>query len=184
MTAPPVARLPIVGVMGASAAAWEQFAWPLGQHLAERGVHLLTGGGAGAMAAVAEAFCAVAGRRGVSIGILPTVKHPAGGFVVVAGYPNPWVEIPILTPLGVFSGTDDDFVSRNHVNILTANAIVALPGATGTHNEIRLARRFGKQLILHGPPAEFAAFAGALPVASTLAEVIVFLDGVVGAEAR
>lgn len=184
MTAPPVAHLPIVGVMGASAAAWQQFAGPLGQHLAERGVHLLTGGGAGAMAAVAEAFCAVPGRRGVSIGILPSVKHPVHAFVAVAGYPNPWVEIPILTPLGIFNGTDDDFLSRNHVNILTSNAIVALPGGIGTHNEIRLARRFGKKLILFGPPAEFAAYAGALPVASTLAEVSAFLDGVVGAEAR
>jgi len=171
-----IQRLPIVGVMGAGTAAWPDFAAPLGAHLAARGVHLLTGGGGGTMAAVAEAFCAVPGRRGISIGILPADPDPVKGFVPRKGYPNPWVELPVVTPLGTFHGTDDALVTRNHANILTADAIVALPGAVGTHNEIRLARRFGKKIVLFGPAAEFAAYAGALPVATALAEVIAFLD--------
>jgi len=171
-----IARLPIVGVMGASGAAWPDYAAPLGAHLAARGVHLLTGGGGGTMAAVAEAFTAVAGRRGLSIGIVPTVAHPEAGFAALPGYPNPFVELPIVTPLGVFVGDDDALVTRNHVNILSSDAIVALPGAVGTHNEIRLARRFGKRLVLFGPPAEFAAYAGAIPLAASLDEVSRFLD--------
>jgi uncharacterized protein (TIGR00725 family) len=175
-----VRRLPIVGVMGASAAPWAEYAAPLGAHLAERGVHLLTGGGTGTMAAVAAAFCAVAARRGVSIGIVPTAAHPERGFVALPGYPNPWVEVPIMTPLGTFSGSDDALVTRNHVNVLSADAIVALPGAVGTHNEIRLARRFAKPLVLFGPAAEFAVYAGAIPHAASIAEVAAFLDAALG----
>lgn len=176
----PIRRLPIVGVMGAHAEAWAELAAPLGAHLAARGVHLLTGGGGGTMAAVAEAFCAAPGRRGVSIGILPTAAHPRRGFAPLPGYPNRWVEVPIVTPLGIFTGTDDAPITRNYVNVLTADAVVALPGSAGTHNEIRLARRFGKKLVLFGPPAEFAVYQGALPVAATLPEVIAFLDSVLG----
>lgn len=176
-----VARLPIVGVMGSHSVGWAEYAKPLGAHLAARGVHLLTGGGTGTMAAVAEAYCAVAGRRGVSIGILPAVADPARGFAPMPGYPNPWVEVPIVAPLGVFHGTDDSLVTRNHVNILSADAVVALPGQVGTHNEIRLARRFGKKIVLFGPEKEFAVYERALPLASTLAEVIAFLDSALAA---
>lgn len=170
------ARLPIVGVMGSHAADWADYAKPLGAHLAGRGVHLLTGGGTGTMAAVAEAFCAVPGRRGVSIGILPAAPDPVRGFAPMEGYPNPWVEVPIVTPLGIFDGTDDMLVTRNHINILSADAIVALPGRAGTHNEIRLARRFTRKIVLFGPAAEFAVYERALPHAETLAEVTAFLD--------
>lgn len=162
--------------MGASGAAWPDYAAPLGAHLAARGVHLLTGGGGGTMAAVAEAFTRVAGRRGLSIGIVPTVAHPEAGFAALPGYPNPFVELPIVTPLGVFVGDDDAMVTRNHVNVLTSDAIVALPGAVGTHNEIRLARRFGKKLVLFGPPSEFEIYAAAIPRAGAIEEVAGFLD--------
>jgi uncharacterized protein (TIGR00725 family) len=175
---PGVAHLPIVGVMGSHGHDWKAYAAPLGAHLAARGVHLLTGGGTGTMAAVAEAFCAVPDRRGVSIGILPAVPDRERGFAPMEGYPNPWVEIPVVTPLGKFDGGDDDLVTRNHVNILTADAVVALPGSVGTHNEIRLARRFGRKIVLFGPREEFAAYAGTLPLASALADVAAFLDGV------
>lgn len=175
-----IARHPIVGVMGSHAAAWADYAAPLGRHLATRGVHLLTGGGAGTMAAVAEAYCGVSGRRGVSIGVLPATQHPDRGFALMEGYPNPWVEVPIVTPLGVFEGGDDARITRNHVNILSADAVVALPGSVGTHNEIRLARRFGKKIVLFGPAKEFAAYGGALPVAAALAEVAAFLDAALG----
>src|SRR5262249_56600701 len=100
-----IVRLPIVGVMGASRAAWAEYAAPLGAHLAARGVHLLTGGGAGTMAAVAEAFCAVAGRRGVSIGVLPAQADPAKGFAPMPGYPHRWVEGAVGTPLVTLYGT-------------------------------------------------------------------------------
>jgi uncharacterized protein (TIGR00725 family) len=171
-----LARLPIVGVMGSHAKPWKDYAAPLGDHLARRGVHLLTGGGSGTMAAVAEAFCRAPGRTGVSIGILPAVPHFVHGYAPMEGYPNPWVEVPIVTPLGVYSGGDDDVITRNHVNILSADAVVALPGSVGTHNEIRLARRFAKKIVLFGPAEEFSVYDGGLPVAAALADVAVFLD--------
>jgi uncharacterized protein (TIGR00725 family) len=176
VSAAPLARLPIVGVMGSHAEPWKDYATPLGGHLAQRGVHLLTGGGAGTMAAVAEAFCRAPNRRGVSIGILPAVAHPVHGYAPMEGYPNPWVEVPIVTPLGTYKGGDDGVITRNHVNILSADAVVALPGSVGTHNEIRLARRFGKKILLFGPAAEFATYQDALPVAAVLADVAAFLD--------
>lgn len=171
-----IARLPIVGVMGSGTEAWADFAVPLGRHVAARGAHLLTGGGGGTMTEAARAYCGTPGRRGLSIGILPSAPDAARGFVPKAGYPNPWIEIPILTPLGTYAGGDDSVVNRNHVNILTADAIVALPGSGGTHNEIRLARRYAKPLVLFGPPAEFAALDAAIPRAASIADVAGFLD--------
>jgi uncharacterized protein (TIGR00725 family) len=173
---PGVTRLPIVGVMGSHARAWPAWAAPLGAHLAARGVHLLPGGGTGTMAAVAESYCAAADRQGVSIGILPAAADPVLGYAPLPGYPNPWVEVPIVTPLGAFTGGDDNLVTRNHVNILTADAVVALPGSVGTHNEIRLAHRFGKRIVLFGPKDEFSGYGDTLPWAGDLGDVIAFLD--------
>jgi uncharacterized protein (TIGR00725 family) len=171
-------RLPIVGVMGSGTEAWPAFAAPLGRLVAGRGAHLLTGGGTGTMAETARAFCETPGRKGLSIGILPTVPDAARGFALKPGYPNLWVEIPIVTPLGTYAGGDDAALNRNHVNILTADAIVALPGSAGTHNEIRLALRYAKPLVLFGPPAQFADLDAAIPRAAAPDEVAAFLDSI------
>jgi uncharacterized protein (TIGR00725 family) len=100
----------------------------VGRWIAEAGFHLLTGGGAGVMEAVSEGFCS-ASREGFSIGIIPAGK-PAGQ------YPNRWVEIPILTHLRGANPRGPD--SRNHINILTASAVVAFPGRGGTRAELEL----------------------------------------------
>ena len=148
-------RRPIVGVMGAGTEAWADYAEPLGRHIAARGANLLTGGGPGTMTSVARAFCETPGRRGVSIGILPSLPDAADGYVLRPGYPNAWIEVPIVTPLGIYAGGDDAALTRNHINVLTADAVVALPGSAGTHNEIRLARRYRRPLVLFGPAAAF-----------------------------
>ena len=64
-------RLPIVGVMGSGAEPHAERAAEVGRWLAAIGVHLLTGGGGGVMAAVARAFHETPERRGLVIGILP-----------------------------------------------------------------------------------------------------------------
>jgi hypothetical protein len=67
---------------------------------------------------------------------------------VKAGYPNECVEIAIKTHLhgqrnADGSGGDDPagIYSRNHINALTADVMVAFPGGSGTHAEVALAMR-------------------------------------------
>lgn len=142
----PLARLPIVGVMGSGTFAHRERAEILGQWLATQSVHLLTGGGGGVMETVSEAFHSVTERSGRVIGILPGAVE-CGRYRPTPGYPNPWIEIPIHThlPLSGLRGTDP--ASRNHINVLTADVIVALPGSHGTASEVRLALQYGKPLV-------------------------------------
>jgi len=138
-------RLPIIGVMGSGSDADEPRAEALGRHLAELGVHLLTGGGAGAMAAVSRAFHAVPNRAGLVLGVLPGSDDapPAPP----RGYPNEWVELAIRTHLPLSGERGTEPLSRNHVNVLTADVIVALAGGAGTASEVALARRYKRPVI-------------------------------------
>lgn len=108
-----------------------QQAWPfeVGRWIATAGFHLLTGGGGGVMEAASRGFCSVA-REGVAIGVLPAGR-PA------SRYPNQWVEVPIVTHLVGRDQMGPD--SRNHINVLSADAIVTFPGGVGTHAELQLA---------------------------------------------
>ncbi len=138
--------LKIVGVMGSGTDEHNELAQPLGQLIAQLGANLLTGGGQGVMKAVSRAFCQVRGRRGVSIGILPAQE----GDPLCSpkpGYPNEWIEIPIHTHLPYSGNRGTTALSRNHINILSSNAIVALPGGWGTASEVKLALRYQKRLI-------------------------------------
>ena len=146
-------RLPIVGVMGSGSDAHESLAMPLGIELARLGVHLLTGGGGGVMEAVSRAFFETSPRDGLVIGIVPgSVRDDC--YSTKPGYPNRYVEIPIRTHLPLSGKQGTDPLSRNHINILTADIIVALPGGPGTASEIRLAIRYRKPLIVFHDPAE------------------------------
>lgn len=125
--------LPIIGVIGshetALASDLGKAAGEIGCWIAGAGCHLLTGGGPGIMAAAAAGFCSVDRRRGLSIGILPAGKPLL--------YPNRWVELPICTHL---TGSDPRATeSRNHINVRTSLALVALPGSKGTLAELELA---------------------------------------------
>lgn len=136
-------RLPIVGVMGSGIDEHAAKAEPLGRWLAGLGVHLLTGGGAGVMTAVSRAFHGVPDRRGSVIGVLP--GGPDGP---PAGYPNPWVEIPIVTHLPKSGRDGAALLSRNHINVLTSVVVVALPGGHGTASEVALALRYDRPTIV------------------------------------
>jgi uncharacterized protein (TIGR00725 family) len=98
-------RIAIVGVLGSGTSPHTERASRLGRWLADRGVHLLTGGGGGVMATVSKAFYESPGRRGLVIGIIPCQE---GSVRPKHGYPNEWVEIPILThlPLSGTRGTE------------------------------------------------------------------------------
>jgi uncharacterized protein (TIGR00725 family) len=137
-------RLPIVGVMGSGTESHEPESSQLGRWLAQEGVHVLTGGGGGVMAAVSRAFHETPGRKGLVIGVLPSSERPG---TPKPGYPNPWVEVPILTHLpstGVHGG---DATSRNHINVLSSDVIIALPGSAGTVSELELAVGYERPII-------------------------------------
>lgn len=181
-----------IGVMGSGKQPWTELAAPLGRALALAGYHLLTGGGQGVMRSVSEAFCAVPQRAGRSIGIVPTeaVGEPDEGrdggdggeggegltFRPLPGYPNPFVEVPILSPLprhlpDAPAGT----LSRNHINVLSSDVIVALPGNHGTRDEVGLAVRYGKPVILFGEREHFADMPASLVRTVSLDTVMDFV---------
>src|SRR5690349_12237256 len=98
---------PLIGVMGSGTDEHAALAEPLGRWVAEQGYDLLTGGGAGVMAAACRGFAAVPDRRGVSVGVLPAGPPP--------GYPNPWVDVAIRTHLPRRGKEGTDVLSRNHI---------------------------------------------------------------------
>ncbi len=138
-------RLPIIAVIGSGDPDHgnPELAAAVGRLIAEMGFHLLTGGGLGVMADACRGFTAVPDRAGLAIGIIP--RSPAGD-EAKPGYPNPWVELPILTHLAGHLGPDGED-SRNPINVLTASRILALPGGEGTRAEIRLAVRYEKPVL-------------------------------------
>ena len=141
-------RLPIVGVMGSGTQSHTARARQVGSWLARTGVHLLTGGGGGVMSSVSQAFAETAGRKGLVIGIIPSAADgPVSG--PKAGYPNPWVEIPIHTHLALSGERGTEPSSRNHINILSSDVLIALPGGAGTASEVALALRYSRPLVAY-----------------------------------
>lgn len=164
-------KLPIIGVFGSGSpvdAERVRFAYAVGAMVARQGSHLLTGAGYGVMAAVAEGFVSATGRIGLSIGVVP--RQPNGPFdqpnhdLDGRTYPNPFIEIAIRTPLPPRVEDWRALPARNHVNVLTADVILALPGGVGTHNELDMAAEYRdersrprneRRTILAGPVEEF-----------------------------
>src|SRR5215470_16397553 len=133
-------RVPVVGVLGSGVDDHSDKAAALGRWLGTQPVHLLTGGGRGVMTSVAEAFAAVPGRAGLVVGIIPCSSDDPG--VPKASYPNDFVELAIMTHLP-YSGHDGtDARSRNHINVLTSDVLIALSGGPGTASEVALALRY------------------------------------------
>ena len=120
----------------------------VGSWLARTGVHLLTGGGGGVMRSVSQAFAETAGRKGLVIGIIPSAADDSASGPK-AGYPNPWVEIPIYTHLALSGDRGTEPLSRNHINILSSDVLIALPGGAGTASEVALALRYGRPLVAY-----------------------------------
>lgn len=166
-------RLPVVGVMGSGTRGWEELSVPLGRWLASCGMHLLTGGGGGVMAAVSRAFVEVSPRRGLCLGILPGAPEREG-CPTPEGYPNRWVELAIRTHLPARGGEGERRASRNHLNVLSSDVLIALPGGPGTRSEVELARRYGRPLVaLLGPDGTIAGEREtlAVPLAEGLGEL-------------
>jgi predicted Rossmann-fold nucleotide-binding protein len=148
-------RRTIVGVMGSGKQGYEELTSPLGTWLGQHGYHLLTGGGQGVMAAVSKAFACVPDREGMIIGIIPAKRLFEGEematFEPEPGYPNKWIEIPVFTHLPLTGAQGKENLSRNHINVLTSDLIIALPGGEGTRSEIELAIEYEKPIIIFDP---------------------------------
>jgi uncharacterized protein (TIGR00725 family) len=165
-------RRPIIGVMGSGVDRHDELAGPLGRWIAECGHHLLTGGGGGVMEAVSEAFARVPGRPGLAIGVLKAVPAAQGGSI--AWTPNAWLDIPIRTHLPLSGRDGTDPLSRNHINVLTADLVVGLPGGDGTRSEMELALRYERPVVLFLGGAPRPQDWPAIPVVATLAELARF----------
>jgi uncharacterized protein (TIGR00725 family) len=137
-----------VGVMGSSAHAHDDDAADIGKLLAFLEVNLLTGGGRGVMRAVAQSFLIHRRGPGISIGILPCADEHNRA-TPRPGYPNPFVELPIQTHLFQTGEQGMDDLSRNHINILSCHAVIALPGGSGTISELNLAARYRKPVVAY-----------------------------------
>jgi predicted Rossmann-fold nucleotide-binding protein len=125
----------------------------VGALVARLGFDLLTGAGAGVMRSVSASFFETRPRDGVVIGIVPgeiddlkDMEVQKGGTVkyeVKTAYPNEWVETAIYTHLPDSGAHGTLRSSRNHINILTGDAVIALPGGKGTEKEVWLAVQYG-----------------------------------------
>jgi len=117
--------------------------------LAENRIAILCGGRGGVM----EAACKGAfDAGGTAIALLPGTD-PAGA--------NPYATLVLPTGLGnrdqaIADGRPD--YSRNRIIAMAASCLVAIGGATGTANEIKLGLLFGKTVFCldNAPPPEDA----------------------------
>ena len=174
--APPgVGRRPVVGVMGSGVDPCIPMAGPVGTWIARQGFHLLTGGGEGVMATVSEAFAAVADRHGLVIGVLPNAAaDPRCG--PPAGYPNRWVELAIRTHLPLSGALGTEPQSRNHINVLTADVVIALAGGSGTASEVGLAMRYERPCVAFVTDrSQIPGLPDEVPSVSRLADVAAFV---------
>ena len=130
------------------------------------------------MAAVSESFHDTPNRRGLVIGILPcdeSSTNPKEGYPK-EGYPNQWVEIPVQTHLPLSGDRGTEPLSRNHINVLTSDLVVALPGDTGTLSEVRLAIKYERPVIAFlESDQEIPGLPDGVPVSSSLEGVQTFV---------
>jgi predicted Rossmann-fold nucleotide-binding protein len=152
-------RRRVVAVIGSGTTA-DPSCVEIGHLVATLGADLLTGGGRGVMEAVSRAFFETAPRDGIVIGVIPATVEPLAAlerretttveYDLPDGYPNPWVELAIYTHLPDSGHEGTRRSSRNHINVLSADVIVALPGEAGTESEMWLAVQYGVPVVAYG----------------------------------
>lgn len=131
------------------------------------------------MEAVSRGFHATEDRKGLVIGVLPAAGPESAW--PPPGYPNPWVELSIQTHLHLSGTEGTELASRNHINVLSSDVVVALPGAEGTRSEVELALRYGKPLVAYlQDRAEIPQLPDSVLVAPQLEDIIAFVRRAVG----
>jgi uncharacterized protein (TIGR00725 family) len=116
----------VLAVIGGAAANLDEqtVAERVGTTAAQCGWVVLTGGGSGVMSAASRGAVEAGG---LTLAVLPTSRPEAG-------YPNPWVHLPVFTGAGN---------ARNAFNVLSASLCVAIGGGAGTLSEVALAIKSG-----------------------------------------
>lgn len=141
-------RIKIVGVFGGGEPCDPLLAGPVGELIARKGFHLLTGGGGGVMEQVSRAFYNTQPRAGLVLGIIRAGieydKLSSGQHQYRPTKVNDWVEVPVYTHL---RWSDKKLDSRNPINALTSDLAVVLPGRAGTDSEVELALKFGTPVV-------------------------------------
>lgn len=140
------------------------------------------------MADVSQAFFETSPRHGLIIGIVPATIRPLDvierqeprtvDYVLPPGYPNKWVEIAIYTHLPDSGAEGTLRSSRNHINVLSADVIVAFPGQEGTTSEVWLATQYGVPIVAYGSHHGGPPFA--IPYATSLDALREFLSPYAG----
>ncbi len=164
-----------IGVMGSGSEEHEALAAHVGKLLARLQVNLLTGAGGGVMTSVSRAFVEAKPETGISIGIVPCagIDHRAER---KPGYPNELVQLAIDTHLPYSGSRGKDDLSRNHINVLSSAAIVALPGGDGTVSEVELALKYRKPIVAFcADPSQVASFPTEVRRLTRIGEVEAFL---------
>ena len=167
----------MIAVIGSGKEQYSHLSIPLGQWIAENGYSLINGGGSGVMISTAKAFCSIKNRKGYVIGVIPsnstcssTVER--GSYTPPPDYPNPYTEIIIRTHLHLSGALGKNMASRNHIIILSANTVIALPGGPGTRSEVELAIEYKKPLVLLNPNGEWDSFVSRVSTVKTVADAV------------
>jgi predicted Rossmann-fold nucleotide-binding protein len=165
-----LSRLPIIGLFGSGTKLTPEraaLARDIGMLVARLGSHLLTGASYAVTEAAADGFMAVKKRRGVCIGTMGRATSTAfdrPGSQEAVQYPNRFIEMVVYTTLPDASH-GQDAPERHWVNIHSSNAVIALPGSVGTHDELQMAATFNgesakkpdeRRTLLIGPAEEFS----------------------------
>ena len=163
----------MIAVIGSGKDQHLNLSKPLGEWIAENGYSLLNGGGGGVMLSTAKAFCSVKNRTGFVVGIIPSNSKCSSpvereSYTPLLDYPNQYTEVTIRNHLHLSGALGKNIASRNHIIILSANTVIALPGGAGTRSEIELAMEYKKPLILLNPNGEWDSFANRAPTAKTV----------------
>lgn len=159
--------------MGSSSDPFESLAEAVAREIARLDAYLLTGGGPGVMASVSR-FYKRFKPDGLVIGVLPCVAE--GASEPRFGYPNQWVDVAIQTHLPLSGAQGTSPMSRNHINILSSKAIVALPGSAGTVSEVCLAYQYRRPVIVfHGQRPRLWGVPGQVQQTDQIAVVADFL---------
>ena len=120
------------------------------------------------------AFVSAKPRLGISIGVIPASKRDPTERI--PGYPNPHVQLVIATHLPDRGRNGHLVTSRNHINILSSDAVVALPGSHGTESELRLVGEYGKKAaIFYSDPGTIERFPAEIGRYDRIADLEAFL---------